>query len=112
MAYKPGDDIVSTSIVFKIASFIVFYILLYPLAWIVCKLWYRFKIHGQQNLKGISKAVSVSGHYCYSFFPKKSSSNFTGSYCNCTLLGNFNKVVRGGSYSQKRYRFCCFEKRR
>lgn len=103
MAYKPGDDIVSTSIVFKIASFIVFYILLYPLAWIVCKVWYRFKIHGQQNLKGISKAVSVSNHTMFFdpviiatvFFPKRVHQTLLEATVTAPFLGTLTRLLGG-----------------
>lgn len=103
MAYKPGDDIVSDSFVFKMASFNVFYILLYPIAWLVCKLWYRFRIFGHENLNGISGAVSISNHTMFFdpviiatvFFPKRVYQTLLEATVTTPFLGTLTRLLGG-----------------
>lgn len=62
MAYKHGDKIVSTSKLFKIASFLTFYGIIIIPARIVTHIAYRFRIYGKDKLRKVPKAVTVSNH--------------------------------------------------
>lgn len=60
--YKHGDNIVSTSRCFKLATFITFHLIILFPATIVAAVAYKFRIHGRYNLHSVKKAITVSNH--------------------------------------------------